>query len=148
MTRMASIFSEQRVNGASAAWLFLARLCLAAVFLYSGAVKLVLWSAGVVEFAGLGLPMPAFALAATIALQIGAGMALATGWRTRQAALTLAAFTIAATLIGHPFWVFEGADFHRQLTTALEHLAIAGGLLAIGIVGPGPLSFQPREHSS
>lgn len=39
--------------------------------------------------------------------------------------------------------VFEGNDFHRQLTTALEHLAIIGGLVAIAAAGPGPFSLQP-----
>ena len=148
MTRLLPIVSDQRESGVSAIWLLPARLCLAAVCLYSGATKLVFWSAGVEEFAALGLPMPALALAATIVLQLGAGTALAIGWRSKPAALALAAFTIMATLIGHPFWTFEGADFHRQLTTALEHLAIVGGLVAIAAVGPSPFSLQPREHSS
>jgi uncharacterized membrane protein YphA (DoxX/SURF4 family) len=42
----------------------------------------------------------------------------------------------------------SGADFHRQLTIALKHLAIVGGLLAIAAAGPGLFSLQPREHSS
>ena len=148
MTRLTQIVSDRRVSSASATWLLTARLCLAAVFLYSGATKLVFWSAGVEEFAALSLPMPVLALAATIALQIGAGMALVIGWRSKPAALALAAFTVMATLIGHPFWGFEGSDFQRQLTIAMEHLAIVGGLLAIAIAGPGPFSIQPREHSS
>jgi len=142
------IAGNQLVRGASAAWLLAARLCLAAVFLYSGATKLVFWSVGMEEFVALGLTMPALALAATIALQIGAGTALAIGWRSKQAAPVLAAFTIVATLIGHPFWEFEGVDFHRQLTTTLEHLAIVGGLVAIAAVGPCPFSLQPQEPSS
>lgn len=148
MTRLTPVVSDQRVSGASATGLLVARLCLAAVFLYSGVTKLVFWSAGIEEFVALGLPVPPLALAATIAVQIGAGMALLIGWRSKPAALTLAAFTIVATLIGHPFWAFEGTDFHRQLTTALEHLAIVGGLVAIAAVGPGPFSCQPPEHTS
>ena len=148
MTRMTQIPSDDRMSGSSSAWFFTARLCLAAIFLYSGAAKLLFWSGGIAEFAALDLPMPALTLAATIILQIGAGTALAIGWRSAPAALALAAFTIAATLVGHPFWAFDGADFHRQLTIALEHLAIVGGLLAIAAAGPGAFSLQPREHSS
>ncbi|MEO3431902.1 DoxX family protein [Inquilinus sp. CAU 1745] len=148
MTRMMPIAGDRGSSGASGASLLAARICLATVFLYSGATKLVYWSAGIEEFAALGLPIPALALAATVVLQIGAGMALSLGWHSSLAALALAAFTVAATLIGHPFWAFEGDDFHRQLTTALEHLAIIGGLVAIAAVGPGPFSLQPREHSS
>lgn len=148
MTRLTPIDREQRVRGASPAGLLAARLYLAAVFLYSGVTKLAFWSAGIEEFAMLGLPMPPLVLAATIAVQIGAGAALALGWRSKPAAIALAAFTVVATLIGHPFWIFEGGDFHRQLTTALEHLAIVGGLVAIATVGPGPLSLQPQGHRS
>jgi uncharacterized membrane protein YphA (DoxX/SURF4 family) len=148
MTRLVPIARDHGASGASAASLLAARLCLAAVFLYSGATKLVFRSDGIAEFASLGLPMPTLALAATVLLQLGAGMALSLGWRSSLAALALAAFTVAATLIGHPFWAFEGDDFHRQLTTALEHLAIIGGLVAIAAAGPGPFSLQPRKHSS
>ncbi len=148
MTSIKQTPSGDRASGASGAWLLAARLCLAAVFIYSGATKLLFWSGGIGEFAALGLPVPALALAGTIALQLGAGTALAIGWRSGPAALVLAAFTVAATLVGHPFWIFEGADFHRQLTTALEHLAIVGGLLAIAAAGPGPFGLGLQKYSS
>jgi putative oxidoreductase len=145
MTPGASI---QQNSGASGAVLLAARLCLAAVFLYSGTAKLLFWSSGIEEFAALGLPMPALVLAATIVLQCGAGMAVAIGWRSGPAALVLAVFTVAATAVGHPFWASDGADYHRQLTIALEHLAIVGGLLLIALAGSGPFSCQPRNHRS
>ncbi len=147
MRRRLPMTGDQGPGGVSGALLLAARLCLAAVFLYSGTTKLVHWSAGIQEFGALGLPMPALALAATVVLQLVGGLALFLGWRSGVAALALAAFTVAATLIGHPFWAFEGDDFHRQLTTALEHLAMAGGLVAVAAAGPGPLSLQPREPS-
>jgi len=141
MTRLTPVAGDQRISRASALGLLIARLCLAAVFLYSGAAKLIFWSGGLEEFSALGLPVPVLALTATIVLQLGAGTALAIGWCSGPAALALAAFTVAATLVGHPFWTFQGADFHRQLTTALEHLAIVGGLVAIAATGSGP--FRP-----
>lgn len=147
MRRRHPVAGHQGASGVSGASLLAARTCLAAVFLYSGTTKLAYWSAGIQEFAALGLPMPALALAATVVLQMVGGMALFLGWRSGFAALVLAAFTVVATLIGHPFWVFEGDDFHRQFTTALEHLAIIGGLVAIAAAGPGLFSLQPREHS-
>lgn len=118
----------------------LARVCLAAVFIYSGATKLIGWSDTIAEFEALGLPLPVAAALATIVVQLAGGLAVLAGYRVEAAALGLAAFTVVATLIGHPFWTFEGQEFHRQLTTALEHLAIAGGfiLLATGKPPPGP----------
>jgi putative oxidoreductase len=126
--------------------LLVARLCLAAVFLYSGVTKLIGWQAAIAEFAGLGIAAPPFAVAATVAVQLLGGLAVALGWRTRPAAFALAAFTIIATFIGHPFWTFDGADFQRQLTTALEHLAIVGGFLALAARGPGSFVLKSKER--
>lgn len=109
--------------------LIFARLCLAAVFLYSGASKAQDWPAAMTEFAALGLSGAALVL--TIAVQLGAGAALALGWHLRAAAVVLALFTLAATVIGHPFWTFAGPEFQRQLTIAFEHLAITGGLVLL-----------------
>lgn len=132
-------------SSANALVLLAARLCLAAVFLYSGATKLIQWHAAIAEFEALGLPLPTVAIAATVAVQLSGGLAVALGWRVRLAALALAAFIVIATLIGHPFWAFEGADFQRQLTTVLEHLAIVGGFLLLAAIGPGRLSLEHRE---
>lgn len=127
--------------------LLAARLCLAAVFLYSGATKLLSWQAAIAEFEQIGLPFSPLAVAATVIVQLSGGLALALGWRIRLAAIGLAAFTVIATLIGHPFWTFEGADFQRQLTTALEHLAVVGGFLALTARGAGRLSVSHRKTS-
>lgn len=53
MARMTLIPSDDRVSGASGAWLLAARLCLAAVFLYSGTTKLVFWSGGIDHAGGV-----------------------------------------------------------------------------------------------
>jgi uncharacterized membrane protein YphA (DoxX/SURF4 family) len=120
--------------------LLTARLFLAAVFLYSGAVKLLAWQAAVTEIGQLDVPLPVIAVTATVVVQLLGGLAIALGWRVRAAAAALAAFTVIATLIGHPFWGFAGVEFQRQLTTALEHLAIFGGFLLLTVTGPGRLA--------
>src|SRR3546814_4817751 len=78
--------------------LLAARLCLAAVFLYSGATKLLSWQAAIAEFEQIGLPFSPLAVAATVIVQLSGGLAVALGWRVRLAALGLAAFTVIATL--------------------------------------------------
>ena len=135
------------VSAHSDSLLLAARLFLGAVYLYSGAVKLVGWQAAISEFALLGLPVPAVAVAATVAVQLLGGLAIAVGWQFRAAAAALAVFTVVATLIGHPFWAFAGVEFQRQLTTALEHLAIVGGFLLLTIIGPGRLSLQAKSRA-
>ncbi len=115
-----------------------ARLMLAAVFLYSGQDKLRHWRASIAEVADLGMRMPALFAAATIATQIAGGISVGLGIGTAAGAALLAAFTIAATLLGHRFWLLHGVEAKRELTTSLEHLAIVGGLILVGVVALPP----------
>ena len=123
-------------------WALLAvRVSLSAVFLYSAYVKVSDWNAAIVEFQTVGLPFPAAAVTATVIVQLGGALALLTGVGLAWGALALAAFTAAATVVGHPFWRFSGPDFTRQLTIALEHLGLVGGLVLLAMIGPGQLAI-------
>jgi putative oxidoreductase len=135
-------------SSANASVYLVASLCLAAVFLYNGAIKPTQWRAAIAEFEDLGPPSPSVTVAATVAVQLVGALAAALGWRVRPAALALAASTVVATPIGHPFWNFEGPDFQRPLTTMLEHLAIVGGFLLLAAVGPDRLSLEHKERIS
>ena len=140
-------FYAATVSAHSDSLLLVARLFLAAVILYSGVVKLVGGQVAISEFDLLGVPLPAVAVAATVAVQLLGGLAIVLGWQFRAAAAALAAFTVVATLIGHPFWAFAGVEFQRQLTTALEHLAIVGGYLLLTITGPGRISLHAKSRA-
>jgi putative oxidoreductase len=120
----------------------LARICLAAVFLWSGVDKLVDWKGGRAEMVTLGLPVPSLDLAATIVCQIAGGLMVALGLWTRLGACLLLAFTFFATLLGHRVHSLSTANDQRELTTILEHLAIIGGFLLLVINGPGNLSLD------
>ena len=126
----------------SDAFLLLARIFLSAPFLYSGVDKLGHVPAALAEFSALGVPFPAAALLLTILVQIGGGLMVLLGLYTRVGAVLLGGFTIVATLIAHRFWSLEGAEFTRQLTTALEHLAIVGGFIALLAAGQGALAMS------
>lgn len=116
----------------------LARFCLAAVFLYSGVDKLWHWRSAVEEVEGYGLPWPRTCAALTVLTQLVGGVMLATGFGVWFGALLLAGFTVAATLLGHPFWLHRGDQFRREFTTTLEHLAIVGGFLLIALIDLAP----------
>lgn len=124
----------------------LARLCLSAVFLWSGITKLVDRTGGTAEVAALGLPAPRLFLALTILLQIGAGLMVLVGFWTRLAALGLLGFTGLATLMAHRTSGLSGAARQQQITTSLEHLAIIGGFLLLMIGGAGPISIDRLFH--
>ena len=112
----------------------IARLCLAIVFLYSGVDKLWHWRSSIEEVRSDGLPWPAAFAGATVFTQLIGGCLVATGFFAWLGALLLAGFTVAATLLGHRFWLRRGAEFRHELTTSLEHVAIVGGLLLLSLL--------------
>ena len=112
----------------------IARLCLAAVFLYSGIDKLWHWRSSIEEVKSDGLPWPAFFAGATVFTQLVGGFLVATGFFAWLGALLLAGFTVPATLLGHRFWLRHRSEFRHELTTSLEHVAIVGGLLLLFLV--------------
>jgi uncharacterized membrane protein YphA (DoxX/SURF4 family) len=112
----------------------IARLCLAAVFLYSGVDKLRHWRSSIEEVRSDGLPWPATFAGATVFTQLVGGFLVATGFFAWLGALLLAGFTVAATLLGHRFWLRHGSEFQHELTTSLEHVAIVGGLLLLSVL--------------
>jgi uncharacterized membrane protein YphA (DoxX/SURF4 family) len=112
---------------------FAVRAALASPFLASGLLKAFDWNAAVAEFAALGIWAPQITVAAVILTQICGSFLLVTRRGAWLGAGLLAVFTMLATLIAHPFWLLEGGDRVRQLTTFLEHVAIVGGLAAVAL---------------
>jgi uncharacterized membrane protein YphA (DoxX/SURF4 family) len=110
------------------------RLGLGAVFLYAGFDKLMHWTEALAELAGLNLPAPAAMAAATIVVQIVAGLMVVSGIGAGAGAILLAGFTALATLVGHRFWLLRGQPARQAFTTALEHLAIVAGLFQLALL--------------
>lgn len=108
-----------------------ARICLAAVFVYSGFDKARNWTGVVAECEAFKLPAPKLVAAGTIALHIIGGLCVMLGIYTAPFAVALAIFTVIATCLAHNFWAHKGERFGKELTTALEHLGIVGGLVLI-----------------
>lgn len=63
------------------------------------------------------------------AVQVTAGLLLATGRARRPAALALIGSLVPTTLAGHPFWEYQGAERAAQKIQFMKNLALAGGLL-------------------
>jgi uncharacterized membrane protein YphA (DoxX/SURF4 family) len=116
---------------------YLARLALASPFLISGIVKLADFGGAVNEVAGLGLRPAALIAGLVIGTQIGGSVLFLARRTCWLGAGVLAGFTILATLLAHPFWVFEGADRSRQTATFFEHVAIVGGLALAALLANG-----------
>ncbi len=117
--------------------LLVARVCVAAVYLYSGIDKIVNWPWSIAFIHGLRLPHAPMVLTATIVVQLVGAVAILSGFHAREGAWLLLIFTVLATLVAHNPIGRKGEEFRRQMTLSLEHLAIGGGRWRIAIGGPG-----------
>ncbi|WP_041671538.1 DoxX family protein [Rhizobium leguminosarum] len=115
--------------------LLLGRLLLSLIFLHEGWSLATDITATVDTFAKLGLSAPvAFA---TIALQIGAGLSIATGFLCRFGALALAFFCLATALLFHTDLANQNELLHFE-----KDLAIAGGMFVLTASGAGSISID------
>jgi len=119
----------------------LGRLLLAGLFLFSGLGKIMAPEGTQAYIAAAGLPFPLLGYLAAIAVELGGGILLLLGYRTRIVAWAMAAFTIAAALCFHNHFADQ-----NQLIHFLKNIAIAGGLLQIAAFGAGGLSLDARAR--
>jgi putative oxidoreductase len=130
------------MNQNNAIILLASRVMLAAVFVVFGIRKLMAVAGTAGYFGKLGLPMPEVLVWVIILIELGGGLLLILGWKTRLVAWILAAFTLCATFVAHRYWEVDGAQYVPQLTNFMKNLAIAGGLLMVAACGPGRLSVD------
>ena len=122
--------------------LLLARVFIAALFLVAGTRKLLAYAATAGYFAKLGFPAPEALAVLAIVIELGAGLMLLAGWRTRWAAWLLVVFVVVATAMAHRFWQVEPAQFANQLNHFLKNIAIVGGLIFVATFGPGRMALD------
>jgi putative oxidoreductase len=97
-----------------------ARLLIAALFLVAGVRKILFFSLQVAYFTRLGFPLPEVFSVLAILVEVGGAALLITGWRTREAAWLLIAFTLVATFMAHRFWEFDPALRANQMNHSQE----------------------------
>jgi putative oxidoreductase len=81
------------------------------------------------------IPLSSLAAAIGIAMQIGFGALMVSGFYPAVAALGLAAFTMLATVMVHHFWTFRPPERAAQVNAFLANTVMAGGLLALAFTG-------------
>ncbi|MDU9026021.1 DoxX family protein [Pseudomonas corrugata] len=116
------------------------RILLSAIFLLSGVSKISA-SAGMIAYIGsVGLPFPSLALAIAILVEVGGGIALVLGYRTRLVAAGLALFSVATALAFH-----NQLGDQNQFIHFFKNIAMAGGLLQVVAFGAGRFSLDARR---
>jgi len=119
------------------------RCMIAALFVLSGVNKLQNWDSTTLYMAEHGISMIQPLLALSVVVELGAGLGLVLGFRTRLMALILFAFTLVVSFQLHDFWTMRDTEGAR-LETALfaKNMAIAGGLLVLVGLGAGSWSYD------
>lgn len=122
----------------------LGRILIAVLFIPAGFGKLTGFAGTVGYIGSVGLPLPQVGAALAIVVELGLGLALLVGFKTRLAAFVLAAFTLAASFFFHNYWAVPADKAMVQQLMFMKNVAIAGGLLAFVAFGAGRLSIDRR----
>ncbi|WP_163846924.1 DoxX family protein [Pseudooceanicola aestuarii] len=123
------------------------RVLLALIFILSGAQKITGYAGTQGYMAAMGVPGGLLPL--VILVELGGGLMLALGWQARLAALALAGFSILSGLLFHlvPGMSMEGMEAQMQTISFMKNLSIAGGMLMVAAMGPGPYSLGAKPRA-
>jgi len=76
------------------------------------------------------------------AIELFGGLAILVGIKTRLVACALVAWTVVVTLLGHPFWIMEGAARAANQGNFYKNLAIMAAYLLLAVIGAGRYSVD------
>ena len=118
---------------------FVGRLLIGLPFAMSGLSKLAAIGPTTDMIRAAGLPLPSFALAVSVAVELGGGLLIVAGFQTRIVAAVLALFSLATAVSFHSNFADQ-----NQMIHFLKNVMMAGGLLQIVAFGAGALSVDNR----
>ena len=118
-----------------------ARVFLGHLFLVAGLGKIGAYvgTQGYMEAMGV----PGVLLPLVIMLQVGGGLAIIAGWKTKWASIALAAFSVVAAVIFHNNFADQ-----TQMFLFMKNISIAGGFLLLSVHGAGAYSLDNRRSTS
>jgi putative oxidoreductase len=120
------------------------RILVAYLFIPAGIGKLMGFGGTVGYISSVGLPLPQVGAAIAIVVEIGFGIALLLGYKTRWTAFVMALFTLATALFFHNFWAMPEAKYAMMKLNFDKNMAIAGGLFALSALGAGRFGIDKR----
>jgi len=135
-----SSLTGSQTSGRTSAAILVGRIFLSIMFILAGFSKLTAIAGTAGWFESLGIPAPTLAAVGSGVVELVGGLAILVGFKTRIAALVLAIFTVAATLIAHT----NLADQVQQLFF-MKNLAVTGGFLVLAAAGAGAYSVDARR---
>ena len=128
-------------NGTAA---LIGRILIALIFAYFGYMKAMNFGGTVAYFTKWEFPLPTVAAALAVIFELGGGVLLIVGWKTRWVAWALVLYTVIATAVAHRFWSYPPDQAFNQTSHFFKNVALIGGLVYVAAFGPGPLSVDKR----
>lgn len=122
------------------------RILIALIFILSGFSKIGGFDGTVGYIASKGLPLPQLAAVGAIIVELGGGILLVLGWKTRWAAAAMLLFTALAALLFHNFWAMPPDQAQNQMIHFMKNISMMGGLLYVVIHGSGALSLDRDDR--
>lgn len=121
---------------------FAARVCIALLFVPSGFAKLGGFAGLTGYIASKGVPLPELCAGIAVGAELGLGLLLLAGLKTRWAALGLAIFVAVITPLFHNFWGVAPAQATLQQQMFFKNVAMLAGLLLLARFGGGRWSLD------
>jgi len=123
------------------------RVLLSLIFITSGFGKITGYAGtqGYMEAMGV----PGALLPIVILVELAGGIALLLGWQARISALLLAGFSLLSGFLFHyvPSLGMEGMEAQMQMISFMKNVSIAGGMLMVVAMGPGPVSLTTGRRT-
>ncbi|MPQ93984.1 DoxX family protein [Thioclava sp. JE_KL1] len=125
----------------------LGRLLLAQIFIIAGFQKITGYAGTQGYMEAMGVPGALLPL--VILTELGGGIALLLGWKTRVVAFLLAGFSLISGFLFHyvPSLGMTGMEAQGQMINFMKNISIAGGMLMIVAQGAGKWSLDARENT-
>ena len=116
------------------------RVLIGGLFVLSGASKIGEYDGITAAITSVGLPFAPLGFAIALTVEIGFGLLLVIGYRTRLVALALAIWCVVTAILYHHNFTDQNMLIHF-----LKNMMIAGGLFQIVHFGPGAFSMDSRR---
>ncbi len=131
----------------------LARICLIAIFPFSGVDKIVHWNDALKQADSSIVPKAAgpAMLTAAMLVEFITPFCIVTGWHDRLASFVLAGYCVVSGLLYHRFWRYPdfwtpGREGNAHFWDFVKNFGLVGGLLLL-LVGGDPVPFSDvLEH--
>jgi len=121
------------------------RILLGLIFVIAGVDKIMALDGTIKYATGAGMPMPDIAVYIGIVIEVGMGLLLLVGFKTRWAAAVLVIFILVANFYFHQYWNMEGPPRNLNKIMLFKNLALIGGMLMLIVAGPGRYSIDARR---